>query len=157
MERRSLAGVVHLGFVCRLYALQLRNKRFFFHEHPDTATSWKEPCIADIMAHEDLHRVVGDQCQYGQGDEFDNPVKKATGWMTKSPCLREALSQRCTGMHSYCSRHKGGIHRTVSGRLAREVAVYPFVLRIARVGCRAEAAPSRRARRGSRVRPAARL
>ena len=80
------------------------------------------------MAHEDVERVVGDQCQYGQADEFDNPVRKATGWMTNSPCLREALSQRCTGMHGYCSRHKGGRHRTVSGRLAREAAVYPFVL-----------------------------
>ena len=129
VERRRLAGVVHLEFVCRLYALQLRHKRYFLHEHPDTATSWKEPCIADIMAHEHVERVVGDQCQYGQADEFDNPVRKATGWMTNSPCLREALSQRCTGMHGYCSRHKGGRHRTASGRLAREAAVYPFVLR----------------------------
>ena len=128
VERRRLAGVVHLEFVCRLYALQLKNNRYFLHEHPDTATSWREPCIANIMAHEGVGRVTADQCQYGQSDEFDNPVKKATGWMSNSPCLREALSLRCSGMHGYCSRHKGGRHRTVSGRLAREAAVYPFVL-----------------------------
>ena len=127
-ERRRLAGVVHLEFVCRLYELQLKNHRYFLHEHPASATSWREPCIADIMSREGVERVVSHQCQYGQSDEYDNPVRKATGWMTNSSCLREALSKRCTGMQGYCSRHSGGKHVTASGRLAREVAVYPFVL-----------------------------
>ena len=128
VERRRLAGVVHLEFVCRLYDLQLKNKRYFLHEHPATATSWREPCIADILSRDGVDRVVGDQCQYGQGDEHDNPVRKSTGWMSNSPCVREALSQRCTGLRGYCSITKGGRHVTASGRLAREVAVYPFVL-----------------------------
>ena len=129
VERRRVAGVVHLDFVCRLYALQVKNGKYFLHEHPDTATSWKEPCIADMMARETVDRVTGDQCQYGQGDEAGNPVRKATGWMSNSPCLLEALSRRCTSTGGFCSRVQGGKHVTASGRLAREVAVYPFLLR----------------------------
>ena len=55
-------------------------------------------------------------------------MRKATGWMTNSPCVAKALSKRCSGLKGYCSRQGGGRHMTASGRLAREVAVYPFVL-----------------------------
>ena len=39
----------HLEFACRMYAKQYRAGRVFLHEHPDTAQSWKEPCIQKLM------------------------------------------------------------------------------------------------------------
>ena len=128
IKRKRVEANVHLDFVCRLYALQADKGRYFLHEHPNTATSWQEGSIVDMLDRNGVLRIVGDQCQYGQSDELDNPVKKATGWMTNSPCVAEALSKRCSGLKGYCSRQGGGRHMTASGRLAREMAVYPFIL-----------------------------
>ena len=128
VKRRRVEANVHLDFVCRLYRLQQDQGRYFLHEHPSTATSWQEESIIGVMELEGVQRVVGDQCQYGQADDMGNPVRKATGWLTNSPCVAKALSKRCRGLKGYCSRRGGGRHATVSGRLAREAAVYPFVL-----------------------------
>ena len=128
IKRKRIAANVHLDFVCRLYALQADQGRYFLHEHPNTATSWQEASIVEMLERDDVVRVVGDQCQHGQADSMDNPVRKATGWMTNSTCVAKALSKRCTGMRGYCSRNGGGRHATASGRLAREMAVYPFIL-----------------------------
>ena len=127
-ERRQAAADVHLAFVCELYMIQIKNGKYFLHEHPGSATSWKLLCVQDLLAHEKVDRVLGDQCQYGQADSLANPVRKTTGWMSNAPCVLQALSKRCKGLQSYCSRAGGGRHVTASGRLAREVAVYPFVL-----------------------------
>jgi hypothetical protein len=128
VRRRRTAADVHLNFVCELYKLQIENGRYFLHEHPGSATSWKLACVQDLLAHEQVDRVLGEQCQYGQADSLDNPVKKTTGWMSNAPCVLQALAKRCSGLQGYCSRAAGGRHVTASGRLAREVAVYPFVL-----------------------------
>ena len=119
---------MHLNFVCELYRIQIKNGTYFLHEHPGPALSWKLPCVQDIMAHENVDRVVGDQCQYGQSELHNNPVKKATGWMSNAPCVLQSLAKRCSGRNGSCSRAGGGRHATASGRLAREVAVYPFDL-----------------------------
>ena len=70
---------MHFAFVCELYKLQIQNGRDFLHEHPGSASSWELPCVQDLLAHENVDRVLGDQCQYGQADGLDNPVKKTTG------------------------------------------------------------------------------
>ena len=44
------AGRVHLDFCMRLYAIQVKEGRFFIHEHPAEAASWKEECVKNIMA-----------------------------------------------------------------------------------------------------------
>ena len=35
-------GRQHLEFVCWMYRRQLRNGKWFLHEHPATAVSWSE-------------------------------------------------------------------------------------------------------------------
>ena len=50
---------------------------------------------------------------------------KPTGFMTNSPCIAQALSRRCEGRNGQCSRAKGGIHRTCSGKHARMAQKYP--------------------------------
>ncbi len=137
VERRRIAGDVHLAFVCELYRIQLQGRRYFLHENPDQAASWKRECIVDLLKDERVQRSVGDQCQYGQQSHLGDPVRKPTGWMSNSPEILKMLSKRCAGRRGECSRRAGGRNATAAGRLAREAAVYPFRLcRAILQGCR---------------------
>ncbi len=139
LERRRVAGDVHLAFVCELYNLQMAGGRYFLHENPDKATSWERECMQKIMQDERVHRSVGDQCQYGQQSYLGDPVKKPTGWLSNAPEILKAISRRCRGRGGECARRAGGRHATASGRIAREAAVYPFRLcRAILQGCRAQ-------------------
>ena len=87
----------HLLFVTELYQLQVDAKRYFLHEHPAGATSWQLGCVHKILSHDQVERVNGDQCQYGQTDASGTPIRKATGWMSNSDEVLRALSARCPG------------------------------------------------------------
>ena len=41
VKRERIRAMVHLRFVCELYQMQLDEGRYFLHEHPSGATSWK--------------------------------------------------------------------------------------------------------------------
>ena len=121
-------AMVHLRFVCKLYAIQVAAGRYFLHEHPTGASSWKELCILDILGLPGVQRVNGDQCQYGQETDAGNPVKKPTGWMSNAEEVLKMLSLRCTARQGECSRRQGGKHEACSGRTAKKAAIYPFEL-----------------------------
>ena len=42
VQAEKKAGLVHLAWMCKLYAKQAAVGRLFFHEHPGSATSWNE-------------------------------------------------------------------------------------------------------------------
>ena len=137
LERRRIAGDVHLNFVSELYAMQMAGNRYFLHENPDKATSWQRPCLVQLMKDERVGRIASDQCQFGQQAHSGEPVKKPTGWLSNSPEILKALSRKCAGRGGACSRRAGGRHATAAGRIAREAAVYPFRLcRAILQGCR---------------------
>ena len=80
------------------------------------------PCNTTCMhAHQ---RVRGDRCQFGQVSEAGNPVRKATGCMSKADCLLDVLNRRCFGRHGFCSRDAGGRHQDCIGKTARRAAIY---------------------------------
>ena len=129
IDARLAAAAVHMEFVCKMYKKQLAAGRHFLHEHPAGATSWRLPCIMDVLAQEGVDRVVGDQCQYGQTDSGGAPLKKPTFWMSSSRHVLESLRQRCLGRNGGCSSGGGSQrHGSTTGRAAREAAVYPFRL-----------------------------
>ena len=41
-EEIKRQSIKHLEFVCRLYQEQIDSGRYFIHEHPEGASSWKE-------------------------------------------------------------------------------------------------------------------
>ncbi len=129
VERARLAAVVHLDFVAELYEMQLDAGRYFLHEHPEWATSWKLPRIDAVLRRTGVERVRGDQCQFGaeirSGAHRGDPVMKPTGFMTNSPMIARAVGARCGGRDGWCSRSKGGRHRLCSGQHAKDAAVYP--------------------------------
>ena len=92
-------AIAHVEFSCELYQIQIDEGRYFLHEAPDTATSWKLECVQKISMNEHVQRVTGDQCAHGmtredwEGKGF---VKKPTGWMTNSEEVAKVLAVRCT-------------------------------------------------------------
>jgi hypothetical protein len=54
-------------------------------------------------------------------------VMKPTGWMSNSPHILEQLNRRCGGTRGICSA-TGTPHRHATGKVARDAAVYPFLL-----------------------------
>ena len=83
-ERRMVASDVHLAFVAELYKLQMDAGRYFLHENPEGSKSWGRTPMVVLARDERVHKIVGDQCQYGQQSFRGDPVKKATGWMSNS-------------------------------------------------------------------------
>lgn len=110
----------HLKFVFELYQEQLQAGRYFLHEQPAHASSWKEPCVLDLLARfPDLYLVTSDLCQFGLVTDGPNgPVaaKKPTRWLTNSPCLADRLDRKCDGAH---------IHQTLLNGRAKGAQVYP--------------------------------
>ena len=52
---------------------------------------------------------------------------KPTGWMSNSPHILQQLRKRCTGPRGTCS-YTGTPHRHATGKVARDAAIYPFLL-----------------------------
>ena len=114
---------IHLHFCIELYDLQRKNNRYFLHEHPLTATSWKDPEMLKLIGKKDVHTTVMHMCQYGmecrRSDGTYGPVFKPTRWCTNSPALISRLSRKCTRDHPH-------VHLT--GGRAAKAAIYPPAL-----------------------------
>ena len=81
-ERRWRNAVQHLEFCAEIYKLQIREGRYFIHEHPLSATSWKLPCIEEIIGTDSVIKTSIHMCAYGMHSEDENGgglVYKPTG------------------------------------------------------------------------------
>ena len=98
-ERKVIEGIRHLRFCVKQYKKQVREGRYFLHEHPDQAWSWKLDFMVELMEMEGVSRVTGHQCCWGQQTvDYDGEmglVLKPTGWLSNSPCILEEMSRRC--------------------------------------------------------------
>ena len=82
------------------------------------------------MAYNSVREVTSDQCQFEQKTSTGVPVKKPTGWMSNCPGILKQLDVRCKGEHRGVSKSVSdpSKHAICSGRIARDVAIYPFKL-----------------------------
>ena len=98
VRKRIKEGLVHLKFVCQLYRRQIRNGKFFLHEHPNSALSWKTKPILRMLKLEGVSTVVNDQCMFGliaKGpDGTSLPAKKPTRWMSNSSFMLDRTRKR---------------------------------------------------------------
>ena len=129
LRREKIKAQIHIDFVASLYREQLEGDRFFLHEHPRWATSWRITSISELLEVPGVELVHTDQCQFGaearRGGRKGSPVKKPTGFLTNSPALARTLARRCEGQRGSCTRPKGGSHVICEGVVARDAAVYP--------------------------------
>ena len=97
-------GVRHLKCMCELYQIQIEGGRLILHEHPASATSWKEDCIEKVSQMEGVEIVVGHMCRWGMTSEDADGkglVKKPTKSMTNSPAIGRHLAKTCKGGHRH--------------------------------------------------------
>ena len=99
VERRVTEGLVHLKFVCQLYRHQRKHGRWFLHEHPSNALSWKAKPIRRMLKLMGVDTTVNHQCMFGLTTRGPNgdflPVKKPTRRMSNSIWMLEYLAGKC--------------------------------------------------------------
>ena len=73
-QRLEWGGTL-LNVACQGYRRQCDNGRYFLHEAPSSASSWKEDCIMKLMALPGVVRVDGPMCRWGmhQHDQGNTP------------------------------------------------------------------------------------
>ena len=60
VQRAIEEGKTHLNFVVSLYRKQMLKGKYFLHEHPATALSWKEDTVLALIRSPLVHTVVAD-------------------------------------------------------------------------------------------------
>ena len=119
-------GRLHMDFVASLYEDKIRRGKYFLHEQPATAMSWKEESIEKIVnGKHKVYVVKADQCAYGlvtpSADDPSQllPALKPTKFLTNSKMMADQLMRRCSKDHTH--------HPLVGGR-CKDAAMYPHGL-----------------------------
>ena len=95
---------------------------YFLHEHPYSASSWKEPCVEEVMSMDGVKVVREDMCAFGMWQDSDNSdegkelVMKPTGFMTNAEGIARELDEKCDGYQQHV--------KLLNGRASR-AEVYP--------------------------------
>ena len=103
-QQKVVAGRIHLAFCAELHQMQLSAGRYYLHEHPLTASSWKEKCITRIASKPENFTTRVHMCAYGMqipdknGNSF---VYKPTQFMTNSPLIAAQLERKCDKTHTH--------------------------------------------------------
>lgn len=80
MDEAKKRALAHLQFCAAMYREQLKQGRYVLHEHPDTATSWRAPCIEELTELPQVNVARDDLCMFGlrSKDKIgEAPAKKA--------------------------------------------------------------------------------
>ena len=123
-EERLSTGRQHLKTACDMYKRQYRRKRYFLHEHPKAAASWKEECVKEVMALPGVMVVQGPMCRWKMtAEDATGPrfVRKETCWMTNCAELARTLPGVCENQKSTGEWHRH-VH-LVNGR-AKMARIY---------------------------------
>ena len=119
VEELRREAVNHLHFVIGIYKIQLENGRNFLHEHPKSATSWKDDVMVKLLRKPRVSTTVSDQCEHGLLTPGPNgestPAMKPTRWASSSSHMLKRLSTRCKRDH---------VHQHLVGGRAKDAENY---------------------------------
>ena len=125
VAKEEAEGRRHLHTGIRFYRKQCDAGRYFLHEHPDTASSYKDPEMQALQALPGVYAVSGPKCRYDmqvtRNDGTTGVVYKMTKYVTNSPHLAAELE-------GVCANTTGGpwhVHTQLLGGLAWQYAKYP--------------------------------
>ena len=121
-ESRRKDAEAHVNFVCELYKQQIQENRWFLHEHPVGATSWRLKSVQNIMKMAGVQCAIADQCRYGLTTEVNGkrkPARKRTRFMSNAGEVLAQLDKKCDGRHD---------HEPLLNGRAGPAAVYPAEL-----------------------------
>ena len=90
-DEEQTRAVLHLAFICELYELHVRKRRYFLHTHSHRAKSWDQPAVVDFMNRfPDTYQTVTDRSLFDPN--VPHGMKTLTRWLTNSGCVAQALS-----------------------------------------------------------------
>ena len=119
----------HLRFAFAVYRLQREAGRWYLHEHPIGASSWKLEFVMEERQQDGVVLVVADQCHWGQWT-WDlgaaGLAKKTTGFLTNCPEIAKALDKRCSNYHGNPYNHSHV--QLVSGKAKRTEQYTPAMV-----------------------------
>ena len=125
-KQRKKVAREHQEFCFRLCKIQIRSRRYFLHEHPHRAASWREDTMEELGAQEDVVVTTADQCAYGlatQGPHVTAPAQKPTKFMTYAPRIAAEPRKRCPNRMTHTKkRHE---HVPLMNGCARAAQEYP--------------------------------
>ena len=132
-RRMEIEGDVHLEFCCELYREQHARGKWFAHEHPLTARSWKKACVQDLLDLDGVRLVRGDMCAHNMTSfdvEGEGLVLKPTQYMVNGACLAEELSQRCSNREgSLCVHRRVDVNAKIGQKPLKDGPRWSNVLR----------------------------
>ena len=99
----------HIRFCMEIYRTQLKARRHFIHEHPETPRAWKMPEVIDIMMQPEVDSTVLHMCAFGMkatDGEGTALVKKPTRIMSSSEEVMKRISRRCSNENGECCKHR---------------------------------------------------
>lgn len=97
-------GKTHLHNAVDGYLEQHQNGRFFLHEHPANASSWKDEKIVKLQSLDGVFTVKGPMCRWEMISEDAQGVgyvKKDTKYITNSEEIAKVLDGCCNGGHRH--------------------------------------------------------
>lgn len=116
----------HVKFCITLYKTQLKHGRFFLHEHPHQASSWKMPEMVELAAMPTVDMTTCDMCAYGmvaKDKEGTAPAEKRTKLLSNSPEVIKRVGRQCANKALDCQqKHR---HADLTGGRAKQCQVYP--------------------------------
>ena len=104
VNRKLVEARIHLAFCAELYKMQIDANRYYLHEHPTSASSWKEASIQTIINHPNNFATRIHMCAYNmkipdeQGNEY---VYKPTQFLSNSPLIAARLERKCDKTHKH--------------------------------------------------------
>ena len=89
----------HVRFCIELYMEQIHGGRYFLHEHPENATSWKMPEVIELAAQAGVGMTACDMCAYGMkivDKDGEALVRKSTRFLTNADEVAKRINKRCS-------------------------------------------------------------
>ena len=126
--QRLEAARIHLEFMCEVYKIQAKNKRYYVHEHPATAASWQEKCVIETQRSTKGVMVMADMCRFGMvthGPGGTGLAMKPTRFLTNSIMVAKQLERKCLNKILGIKDHE---HIALEGSRTKQGQVYPAEL-----------------------------
>ena len=128
-QQRLKEGRDKLKISIKYYNERRKRGRYFLHEHPAHATSWREPEMVALTSQEDVYVVEGPMCRWGMKSRDASGigyVRKPTKWATNSWELAKVLQSDCPNKGTDSRAWHRHI-QLVNGR-AKAAQIYPPAL-----------------------------
>ena len=112
-----------LRFCAEICQLCIDLQLSFLFEHPWSASSWQEPCVAKLIKNPQCYLARADQCMFKLVDQSGEFMRKRSGFLTNNLEIARTLNLTCD--HSHQHRHVMGKARGANMNRSRLAQKYP--------------------------------